>query len=88
MKNYLIPAVILFSCAIICTKVFFTNSETKTQIRAYKKSKEQKRTKELLESHARSEIDFLIKKYDIEILQDQLNKKRLMEEHPPYVHTK
>lgn len=74
MKKLAIPAILLVMTAVIFSK--FSHTETRTNKKEIRAQKEKLETKAFLEKKARAEIDFLSKKYDIEVLQDQLDKNK------------
>ena len=76
LREFFIVAVLGVAGYITVTQMFFVTPELRDEKRRIRAEHEKEKTKEYLEQSARAEIDYLSKKYDIEILQDQLNKNK------------
>lgn len=76
MREFFILGILGVAGYITITQMFFVTPETRDEKRRIRAQHEKEKTKEYLEQSARAEIDYLSQKYDIEILQDQLNKNK------------
>lgn len=79
MKELLIPSILVTVLVVTIGQIFWTTPEARNERRRIRAETEKTKTKAFLEKNARSEIDFLTKKYDINILQDQLNKHKKLQ---------
>lgn len=78
IRNFIIPGIAVAVITVIATQIFWVTPEGRNEKRRIRAQAEKMKTKEFLEQNARSEIDFLSKKYDLDILQDQLDKNKAL----------
>ena len=86
MKQFLVTSILVTLSIVAISQIFWTEPENRDERRKIRAQEEQLKTKALLEKNARSGIEFLSTKYDIDILQDQLNKIRQRQQKEQKVH--
>jgi hypothetical protein len=76
IRNFVIPGIVIVFAAAAGMQIFWVSPEGRSEKRRVRAQVEKIKTKKYLEENARSEIDFLAKKYDLDVLQDQLDKNK------------
>ncbi|MCH9812193.1 hypothetical protein K0U07_05495 [bacterium] len=78
-KDLVIPSIVIVIAIAVVSQFTWTSEATRAQKKLHRAEIAEKKTKEFLEKSARGEVDVLVEKYDLEILQDQLDlhKKKL-----------